>query len=99
MGKPDVSSDLKAIIDYFKPDVLVGAVGRGPNCFTKEVVQAMAAVQVACPAPNPSPSHALTPTPTPNPTPTPTPTLTPTPNPDPPTCRPTRSCCTRRATC
>ena len=45
VGKPDVSSDLKAIIDYFKPDVLVGAVGRGPNCFTKEVVQAMVAVQ------------------------------------------------------
>ena len=45
VGKPNVSSDLKEIIDYFKPDVLVGAVGRGPNCFTKEVVQAMVAVQ------------------------------------------------------
>ena len=45
VGKPNVSSDLKAIVDYFKPDVLVGAVGRGPNCFTKEVVQAMVAVQ------------------------------------------------------
>ena len=37
VGKPDVSTDLKAIIEYFKPDVLVGAVGRAPGCFTKEV--------------------------------------------------------------
>ena len=27
VGKPNVSTDLKAIIEYFKPDVLVGAVG------------------------------------------------------------------------
>ena len=37
----------KAIIEYFKPDVLVGAVGRAPGCFTKEVVEAMVAVQEA----------------------------------------------------
>jgi len=47
VGKPDVSTDLKEIIEYFKPDVLVGAVGRAPGCFTKEVVEAMVAVQEA----------------------------------------------------
>ena len=47
MGKPDVENDIKAIVEYFKPDVLVGAVGKGPGCFTKEVVEAMVAVQEA----------------------------------------------------
>ena len=73
VGKPDVSADLKAtieytyyaispmlylqlvltmlqaIVEYFKPDVLVGAVGRAPGCFTKEVVEAMVAVQAPYP--------------------------------------------------
>eukprot|EP00320_Phaeocystis_rex_P013857 CAMPEP_0119066370 /NCGR_PEP_ID=MMETSP1178-20130426/8932_1 /TAXON_ID=33656 /ORGANISM="unid sp, Strain CCMP2000" /LENGTH=685 /DNA_ID=CAMNT_0007047965 /DNA_START=40 /DNA_END=2097 /DNA_ORIENTATION=+ len=47
VGRPDVPNDLKAIVESFKPDVLVGAVGRGPGCFTKEVVEAMVAVQEA----------------------------------------------------
>ena len=47
VGKPDVENDIKAIVEYFKPDVLVGAVGKGPGCFTKEVVEAMVAVQEA----------------------------------------------------
>jgi len=77
MANPTTATPTKAIIEYFKPDVLVGAVasnpnpnpsphpnpnpnptptptptphqvgavGRAPNCFTKEVVQAMVAVQ------------------------------------------------------
>ena len=49
VGKPPVDDDITAIVEYFKPDVLVGAVGRAPGCFTKEVVEAMVAVQAPYP--------------------------------------------------
>lgn len=50
IGKPDWNSaDLISIIQHTKPDVLIGAVGRAPKCFTKEVVEAMLAVQAAKP--------------------------------------------------
>jgi malate dehydrogenase (oxaloacetate-decarboxylating)(NADP+) len=41
-GKPGFdSSDLVTIIKNVKPTILCGAVGVAPNCFTKEVVEAM----------------------------------------------------------
>mmetsp|Transcript_57357 Transcript_57357/g.134262 ORF Transcript_57357/g.134262 Transcript_57357/m.134262 type:complete len:617 (+) Transcript_57357:60-1910(+) len=40
-------TNLVAIIKHHKPDVLVGAVGRAPGCFTKDVVREMLAVQAA----------------------------------------------------
>jgi malate dehydrogenase (oxaloacetate-decarboxylating)(NADP+) len=41
-GKPDFPCEsLVDIIEHVKPTVLVGAVGVAPNCFTKEVVDAM----------------------------------------------------------
>merc|ERR1712159_261562 len=53
IGKPDWNStDLISIIQHTKPDVLIGAVGRAPKCFTKEVVEAMLAVQAAKPNEN-----------------------------------------------
>jgi len=47
-GKPawDTAS-LPTMISKLKPDVLVGAVGRAPDCFTKEVVEGMCGVQKA----------------------------------------------------
>jgi len=45
LGKPDCGSELVDIIKYFKPDALIGAVGVAPNCFTREVVEEMCAVQ------------------------------------------------------
>ena len=47
VGQPPVGKDLVEIIEYFKPDVLIGAVGVSPNCFTEAVVKAMVAVQDA----------------------------------------------------
>jgi len=47
VGKPPVGKDLVEIIEYFKPDVLIGAVGVSPGCFTEAVVKAMVAVQDA----------------------------------------------------
>ncbi|CAE7238717.1 ME1, partial [Symbiodinium pilosum] len=41
------ATNLVAIIKHHKPDVLVGAVGRAPGCFTQEVIQEMVAVQAA----------------------------------------------------
>ncbi|CAJ1447445.1 unnamed protein product [Effrenium voratum] len=38
-------TDLVSIIKHHKPDILVGAVGRAPNCFTQDVVKAMVSVQ------------------------------------------------------
>ena len=47
MGKPEYDSkDLVTIIQQTKPDVIIGAVGVAPNSFTKEVIEAMLAVQV-----------------------------------------------------
>jgi malate dehydrogenase (oxaloacetate-decarboxylating)(NADP+) len=48
-GKPPCGTDLISIINYVKPDVLIGAVGRDPGCFTKEVIDAMMSVQSAKP--------------------------------------------------
>ena len=44
-GQPPCGTDLVDIIGWFKPDVIIGAVGRAPNCFTKAVVAAMLQVQ------------------------------------------------------
>jgi malate dehydrogenase (oxaloacetate-decarboxylating)(NADP+) len=50
VGKPEYDSkDLVAIIQHFKPDVLIGAVGVAPGCFTQAVIEAMVAVQQAKP--------------------------------------------------
>jgi len=49
VGKPSYPQDLVSIIKNVKPDILIGAVGVVPNCFTKEVVDAMLAVQDAKP--------------------------------------------------
>ena len=38
-------ADLVTIVEHVKPDVIVGAVGRAPNCFTKEVMEAMTEVR------------------------------------------------------
>jgi len=38
-------TNLISIIQHHKPDVLIGAVGRAPNCFNKAVVEAMLQVQ------------------------------------------------------
>ena len=40
-------TELVKIIEWFKPDVLIGAVGKSPGCFTRDVVQAMLKVQSA----------------------------------------------------
>ena len=47
VGKPPVGTDLVEIIKFFKPDAIIGAVGRAPNCFTKEVIEALVEVQEA----------------------------------------------------
>lgn len=48
VGKPMYDSkDLVNIIEHARPDVLVGAVGVSPGCFTKEVIEAMVRVQEA----------------------------------------------------
>jgi malate dehydrogenase (oxaloacetate-decarboxylating)(NADP+) len=44
-GKPSCGTDLVSIINYLKPDALIGAVGVSPGCFTKDVIDAMLAVQ------------------------------------------------------
>eukprot|EP00747_Dinoflagellata_sp_TGD_P219509 gnl/TRDRNA2_/TRDRNA2_91613_c1_seq1.p1 gnl/TRDRNA2_/TRDRNA2_91613_c1~~gnl/TRDRNA2_/TRDRNA2_91613_c1_seq1.p1 ORF type:complete len:456 (+),score=109.40 gnl/TRDRNA2_/TRDRNA2_91613_c1_seq1:56-1369(+) len=49
VGKPSCGTDLVSIINHVKPDALIGAVGRDPGCFTKEVIDAMLAVQAAKP--------------------------------------------------
>jgi len=41
------NTDLVSIIKHHKPDVLIGAVGKAPGCFTEEVVKAMLGVQAA----------------------------------------------------
>jgi len=46
VGKPDFDSrDLISIIRNTKPDILIGAVGVAPGCFTKEVIEAMVKIQ------------------------------------------------------
>jgi malate dehydrogenase (oxaloacetate-decarboxylating)(NADP+) len=47
VGKPEGydPKDLVAIIEHFKPNVLIGAVGVAPNCFSKAVIEAMVKVQ------------------------------------------------------
>ena len=47
VGKPEGydPKDLVAIIEHFKPNVLIGAVGVAPNCFSKQVIEAMVKVQ------------------------------------------------------
>jgi len=49
VGQPSYGQDLVEIIRNIKPDVLIGAVGVSPNCFTKEVIQEMLGVQDAKP--------------------------------------------------
>eukprot|EP00927_Polykrikos_kofoidii_P076599 TRINITY_DN73662_c0_g1_i1.p1 TRINITY_DN73662_c0_g1~~TRINITY_DN73662_c0_g1_i1.p1 ORF type:complete len:671 (-),score=137.33 TRINITY_DN73662_c0_g1_i1:213-2159(-) len=49
IGKPSYAQDLVSIIQNVKPDILIGAVGVAPNCFGKDVVEAMLAVQDAKP--------------------------------------------------
>lgn len=46
-GQPTFPQDLVSIIQNVKPDIIIGAVGVAPNCFTKAVVEAMLAVQDA----------------------------------------------------
>jgi len=41
------STNLVSIVKYHKPDILIGAVGKAPGCFTEEVVKAMVDVQAA----------------------------------------------------
>jgi len=41
VGRPSCGSDLPSIIRAVRPTCIVGAVGVAPNCFTKEVVEAM----------------------------------------------------------
>jgi len=51
VGKPSWDTTaLVSIIQNFQPDVLIGAVGVAPNCFTKAVIEAMVAVQQAKPS-------------------------------------------------
>lgn len=46
IGRPEYdSTDLVAVVDNTKPDVLIGAVGVAPGCFTREVIEAMVRVQ------------------------------------------------------
>lgn len=46
IGQPAYDSkDLVTIIQNFQPDVIVGAVGVSPGCFTQKVVEAMCNVQ------------------------------------------------------
>jgi len=45
-GKPKCGIDLISIVKYVKPDVIIGAVGKDPNCFTKEVISSMMSSQV-----------------------------------------------------
>eukprot|EP00747_Dinoflagellata_sp_TGD_P150541 gnl/TRDRNA2_/TRDRNA2_177127_c0_seq3.p1 gnl/TRDRNA2_/TRDRNA2_177127_c0~~gnl/TRDRNA2_/TRDRNA2_177127_c0_seq3.p1 ORF type:complete len:707 (-),score=129.00 gnl/TRDRNA2_/TRDRNA2_177127_c0_seq3:463-2583(-) len=49
VGQPPCGSDLVSIIKYVKPDAIIGAVGRDPGCFNKEVIDAMLEVQAAKP--------------------------------------------------
>lgn len=50
VGRPGYDSrDLALVIQHFRPDALIGAVGVDPGCFTKQVVEAMARVQAAKP--------------------------------------------------
>lgn len=44
-GKPDCGKDLVSIINHVKPNVLIGAVGRNPGCFTEGVMKALLYVQ------------------------------------------------------
>jgi len=44
-GKPECGKDLVSIINFAKPNVLIGAVGRDPGCFTQDVITAMLQVQ------------------------------------------------------
>jgi malate dehydrogenase (oxaloacetate-decarboxylating)(NADP+) len=45
IGKPDCGKDLVSIVNFVKPSVLIGAVGRNPGCFTEEVMKALLEVQ------------------------------------------------------
>jgi len=49
VGRPSYPQDLVSIVQHVKPDILIGAVGVVPNCFSREVVEAMLAVQDAKP--------------------------------------------------
>jgi len=45
VGKPDFNSgDLLTLIETLKPTCLIGAVGRDPGCFNKDIVDAMVRV-------------------------------------------------------
>jgi len=44
-GKPSCASDLVSIIKHVRPNVLIGAVGRAPGCFTQEVIKTLLDVQ------------------------------------------------------
>jgi len=42
VGEPTFNTkDLAALVEHVKPSVIIGAVGVCPNCFTKQVVEAM----------------------------------------------------------
>lgn len=42
VGEPSYDSkDLVQVVEHVKPTVLVGAVGVAPNCFTKDVIDAL----------------------------------------------------------
>jgi len=45
IGKPTCGKDLVSIIKHVRPNVLIGAVGRDPGCFTEEVIKTMLSVQ------------------------------------------------------
>merc|ERR1712178_497708 len=47
IGKPEYPQDLVSIVREVKPDAIIAAVGRVPNCFTKDVIKEMVAVQDA----------------------------------------------------
>jgi len=52
VGKPTFdSTDLVEVVKQIKPDCIIGAVGRAPNCFNKAVIEEMCKVQEAKPVP------------------------------------------------
>mmetsp|Transcript_46618 Transcript_46618/g.129674 ORF Transcript_46618/g.129674 Transcript_46618/m.129674 type:complete len:611 (-) Transcript_46618:97-1929(-) len=50
VGKPDYeSTDLVTVIEKVQPDAIIGAVGRDPGCFNKQVIDAMLKVKAKTP--------------------------------------------------
>lgn len=45
VGNPGCANDLVSIVKHVKPNVMIGAVGRAPGCFTQEVIAALVSVQ------------------------------------------------------